>query len=111
MADVSAYPEIIKRVIQEYAGFKPSLGEVEVETVFADAQGHYELVYSGWHDFRRIHGVVIHVDIRGDKVWIQHDGTEDGIAGELMEAGIPQERIVLAWHHPHKRPFTGFAVG
>lgn len=110
MVPVERYPEIVKRIIGEYAVFEPSLGEVEVETIFDDARGHYELVYNGWHDFRRIHGPVIHVDIRDGKVWIQHDGTESGIADELVEAGIPPEHIVLAFHHPDKRKYTGFAV-
>ena len=41
---------------------------------------------------------------------IQHDGTESGIADELVQAGIPPEHIVLAFHHPDKRQYTGFAV-
>jgi hypothetical protein len=54
---------------------------------------------------------VIHIDLRDGKVWIQHDGTEDGVAGELVEAGIPRDRIVLAFHHPSKRKYSDFAVG
>ena len=100
----------VKNVINEYAAFRPSLGDVEVETIFDDQRGHYELMYTGWHDARRIHGSVIHVDIRDGKIWIQHDGTEEGIANDLLEAGIPAEQIVLAFHHPRKRQFTGFAV-
>ncbi len=45
-----------------------------------------------------------------DRVWIQQDGTEDGIAGELIQAGIERERIVLGFHPAWKRPITGFAV-
>jgi hypothetical protein len=51
------------------------------------------------------------VDIRDDLVWIQHDGTEDGIANELVEAGIPREQIVLAFHPPDQRKRTSFATG
>ncbi|MGF1958284.1 MAG: element excision factor XisI family protein [Aulosira sp. DedVER01a] len=29
------------------------------------------------------------------KLWIQQDGTDDGIANELAAAGIPKENIVL----------------
>ena len=39
---------------------------------------HYELMYAGWNGPYRIHGSVLHVDIRNGKVWIQHDGTEEG---------------------------------
>ena len=50
------------------------------------------------------------MDVRGDKVWIQRDGTEDGIAEELVDAGIPRDHIVLAFHHPSSRPYTDYAV-
>jgi XisI protein/XisH protein len=105
------YHETVKRIIKEYAALKPYYGEIEVETVFDEAWGHYEMVYAGWDEPRRIHGTVIHVDIRGDKIWIQHDGTEDGLANELMAAGVPASQIVLAFHPPDQRKLTPFAVG
>ena len=42
--------------------------------------------------------------------WIQQDGTEDGIATDLMVAGIPKERIVLGFKRPESRKYTEFAV-
>src|SRR6185312_4596708 len=106
----ATYPGIVKRIIRDYAALKPSFGDIVVETIFDDSQGHYELVYSGWDGWHRVHGSVIHVDIREGKVWIQHDGTESGITDELLEAGIPPEHIVLAFHHPDKRKHMPFAV-
>jgi XisI protein len=53
---------------------------------------------------------LIHVEIIDSKVWIQVDGTEDGIAQDLVQAGIPKEDIVLGFHEPSIRPHTGFAV-
>lgn len=44
------------------------------------------------------------------KVWVQRDGTEDGIANELVQAGIAKEDIVLGFHKPAVRPYTGSAV-
>jgi len=49
-------------------------------------------------------------DIREDKIWIQEDRTEAGVASELAEMGVPKDAIVLAFHAPYKRPYTGFAV-
>jgi hypothetical protein len=54
---------------------------------------------------------LIHIDIKEDKIWIQHDGTESGVANELVELGIPQSKIVLGYHDPNSRQFTDFAVG
>jgi hypothetical protein len=50
------------------------------------------------------------VDIRDGRILIQHDGTEEGIAHAFLQAGIPHQHIVLAFHHPEKRKLTPFAV-
>ncbi len=44
------------------------------------------------------------------KIWIQRDGIEEGIATELLEAGILKEQIVLGFKSEHIRPYTEFAV-
>ena len=111
MDRIAKYRDVVKQIIRDYAAFDPSQDAVEAETVFDDERGHYELVYTGWEKRRRIHGTVIHVDIRDGKIWVQHDGTEEGIADELLAAGVPYEHIVLAFHHPDSRKYTPFAVG
>ena len=111
MVSVSDFPSIIKRVLEEYAAFKPSYGAIDVETIFDDVRGHYELMYAGWIDQKRVHGSVVHVDLKDDKVWIEQDGTERGITDDLMELGIPQDRIVLAFQHPTQRRHGAFAKG
>ncbi|MBI5515386.1 MAG: XisI protein [Deltaproteobacteria bacterium] len=103
MVPVMEYGSIVRAVIREYASVKPSYGEVEVETVFDEPGGHYELVYAGWLDQKRIHGSVVHIDVRGDRVWIQHDGTSTGVANDLIERGIPEGHLVLAFQHPSLR--------
>ena len=62
-------------------------------------------------ELHRVYECLLHVDIREGKVWIQEDRTEVGLACELMELGVPKDDIVLAFHAPYKRPYTGFAVG
>ncbi|MHB2016120.1 MAG: element excision factor XisI family protein [Candidatus Xenobia bacterium] len=108
--DQVSYSEVVKRIINEYAAVKPSYGQVDVETVFDEERKHYELTWLGWDGYKRIHGPILHVDIRDGKVWIQHDGTERGIADELVEAGVPREHIVLGFHHPDARKHTPFAA-
>jgi hypothetical protein len=41
----------------------------------------------------------------------QYDGTEVGVANQLIEMGVPKQDIVLAFHEPEVRQFTDFAVG
>ncbi|MBI4670497.1 MAG: XisI protein [Chloroflexi bacterium] len=110
MDTVAHYRDLIKQVIRGHAKYKPAFGDVRTETIFDQAQDHYELTQAGWDGLRRIEGTVIHIDIINSKIWIQHDGTEYGVARELEELGVPRHDIVLAFHAPSKRPFTGYAV-
>ena len=79
--------------------------------IFDPVQGHFELMNVGWHGQQRIHGCILHVDIKDGKIWIQHDGTEEGIANRLVAAGVPKSDIVLAFQTPFQRRHTEFAVG
>lgn len=111
MAQVSEYTDIVKRIIRAYGAVHPSVGDIRVETICDDAQGHYELVYSGWNRSTRVHGPVLHLDVHDGKVWVEHDGTSPGVVDDLLAAGIPAEHIVLAFQPPNARPHTGFATG
>jgi hypothetical protein len=66
---------------------------------------------AGWVGDRRVYGSAIHIDLKGDKLWIQFEGTERGVAAELLEAGVPSQHMVLAFHAPDVRKHTPFATG
>jgi hypothetical protein len=50
------------------------------------------------------------VDIKGSKIWIQHNMTEADIGQELVEKGVPSSDIVLGLRPPYKRPYTNYGV-
>lgn len=106
---LDAYRTIIERVLTEYSQFRYAYGEIDRQTVFDRTRDHYLLLSVGWDD-RRVHGCLIHIDLINGKCWIQRDGTEVGIACELEAAGIPKDRIVLAFQPPELRPLAGYAV-
>lgn len=109
MARVEDYPRYVEEIIRRYGQYKPSYGDVEVQTIIDRERQHFQLVNVGWDKNQRIRGCVLHVDIRDNRIWIQHDGTETGIANELVEMGVPKQDIVLAFLAPYKRQFTEFA--
>jgi hypothetical protein len=109
MDKLEHYRAIIERALSDYAKVPYAYGEIASQTVFDRAGDHYLLVNVGW-DEGRVHGCLIHIDLIDGKCWIQRDGTEDGIALALEEAGIPKSDIVLAWKPPEIRPITGYAV-
>jgi hypothetical protein len=105
------YRDIVRRIVKQYAGYKPANGQIDTETIIDPERDHYEVMYIGWDGPRRVHGSVIHLDIIEGKIWIQHDGTNWPVADELVEAGVPREDIVLAFQPAKVRPLTGFGVG
>jgi hypothetical protein len=67
------------------------------------------LIHVGWENEERVYGCVVHVDIKNGKIWVQRDLTEEGIANQLVELGVPKTDIVLGFRTPYVRQFTGFA--
>lgn len=111
MDKLAEYRQIIQQVLTIHAQIKPAYGEIERQTIFDVQQDHYQVVNTGWENRRRVYGCLIHLDIRDCKIWIQYDGTEIGVANELIEYGILKQDIVLAYQPPYMRKLTEFAVG
>jgi hypothetical protein len=103
--------DIIKKILQEHAQYRASLPDsYDSQVLFDDERGRYLVLDIGWNDDSYLHTTPIHLDLIGDKIWIQYDDTEEGIATDLLEVGVPKEDIVLGFRHPKIREYTGFAV-
>ncbi len=109
MDTLKEYRAIIERVLQDYISFF-SRGAIERELIVDCAQNHFIVMGLGWEEGRRVYNTIIHIDILNDKIWIQRDETRDGIAYELVQAGIPHDQIVLGFQPESDRPYTEFAV-
>ena len=110
MDTIATYREVIERIMAEYARTPPAYGDIQTQMIAQHNTDSYLLMAIGWMGTKRIHDCLIHTDIINGKIWIQADGTEDGFANKLVEAGIPKEQVVLGFHPQDVRPFTGFAV-
>ena len=110
MAKIDKYRQIVTEILTEYSSHKPSYGDIEVEFILDTERDRYQLVHAGWSNRRRVYGCTIHIDLKEDKIWIQNDGTEVGIANVLVERGVSPQDIVLAYHAPYLRKYTDFAV-
>ena len=110
MATLDNYRQIVESVLGAYTQIPYAHGDICTEAVFDRENDRYLLVNVGWDSGRRVHGSLVHIDIIDGKLWIQRDGLEEGVATELIAAGIPRENMVLAVHPPEIRKHTGFAV-
>jgi XisI protein len=102
--------QLIECILEDYAKVPYSHGDFHLQPIFDREQNHYLLMLVGWEGIRRVHGCLVHVDIIDGKFWIQRDGTERGIARELIDAGVSKDNIVLAFRSPEMRELSEFAI-
>jgi len=110
MDKLERYRDAILALLDRYSEFRPSNKDIGVYKVIDRVGHHYQIMHEGWSNKHRYYGAVLHFDIKDGKIWIQHNGTENDIAAELMELGVAKDDIVLAFHAPQLRKYTGFAV-
>jgi hypothetical protein len=111
MDKITRYRQIIQEILTAHSQIQPAYGEIEMQILFDRERDRYQVLRAGWLQKKRVYGVLIQIDLKGEKIWIQYDGTEIGVANELTENGIPKEDIVLAYHSPFIRQYDGFAIG
>jgi hypothetical protein len=109
MDELSTFRQIVKEQTQACADRFVQVA-YEVSPVFDDERGHYLLMLFGRDQDKRIHDTILHFRLHNGKVWVELDEAFEGITTDLVEAGIPRDKIVLAMHSPWKRQFTEFAV-
>lgn len=105
MATVATYQRLIRDILTDradlYRAHVPA--SIDQVLVFDDARGHYLWLESGWENHRRVERIIVHARLSDDQIAIEEDWTEDGVATLLIAAGVPAERIALAFHDPALR--------
>lgn len=106
------YPKLIKNILTEYVELSNRHPNPDIETflIVDEIKAHYIWMNLGWQNGERVTGMTVYVRVRDSKFWIEEDWTEDGIATDLVRAGVPKEDIVLAFHEPKMRQYTEFAI-
>lgn len=112
MDKLTEYPKLIEHILTKYVDLCNQNPNPNIETflIVDEAKAHYIWMNLGWHDGDRITGMTVYVRIRDGKFWVEEDWTENGIATDLVRAGVPKEDIVLAFHEPKMRQYTDFDV-
>lgn len=110
MDPIEKYRAAIVRVLEQWESRPGPESTLRFEPVFDRERDRYLLTVIGWDRGQHVHSVLAHIDLEGGKLWIHHDRTETGIAPDLVAAGVPPDRIVLAFKSPARRAQTGYAV-
>lgn len=112
MDKVTHYRNLIKQVLTEYDNLSHRSSTQHSETclVFDENHDHYLWLTVDWQGSKRLKYTQVHIRIKNDKIYIEEDWTEEGIATELMRLGVSPSEIVLAFQPPDVRKFTEFAI-
>jgi len=98
--------EFLREFIAENSPFVSALSYLEV-------LGYHQLNNEDkayFEEFFKVKAISVYVRIKNEKIYIEEDWTEEGIATELLQECVPKEDIVLAFHDPETRKLTEFAV-
>jgi hypothetical protein len=112
MDKTTKYQKLIKNLLTKYEELATRHPDPNVEPhlIFDEKRDEYLWLQIGWSNDRRVHGATLHLRLKNGKIWIEQDWTEDGIATDLLRAGVPNDDIVLAFHLPELRSMSEFAV-
>ena len=100
------YPETIQQVFQFHLNH-----DSQLHAIYDKERDRYQLLDCHWQGEIHQFGCTVYVTLEQGKIWIHRDFTEPGIANQLLEAGVPNTDIVLAFHAPNVRQYTDFAIG
>ena len=112
MDKVAAYREAIKKALNWFVDIdhRQPNPQGEVYLIADEKSDDYILMELGWQGDKKIQVMRVFARIRNGKIYIEEDWTEDGIADDLLDTGVPKEDIVLAFHPPNMRQYTEFAA-
>lgn len=107
LSKVDRYRQVMMQFLLEQSG-EGGLEGIESQPIFDQQRDRYLILSQGWRGQERVYWVVMHLELRDGKVWIQRNQTEVDIEAELLALGIPQTEIVLGIIPPEYRALAGF---
>lgn len=112
MDRVTFLQEKINAVIAEYLKNlrQNDSQNIDFQSIIDEKGKHFQLIAVGWEGRQRVFNLLFHLDIIGEKIWVQADKMEDSVAEILVEKGVSKKEIVLAYFPDYHRVHTEYAV-
>lgn len=113
MDKMKKYQKIVSEVILDVAQKLSTTHDIDSESLLSidKIHGQYIILMDSWEGIERSYGPLVHIEIKLDsKVWLRFDGTDLEIGQELLNKGISEKDLVLAFHSPQMRKYTQFAM-
>lgn len=111
MEKIRKYGKIILDILRNEAIERPH-SNVKDLIITDDTTHHYQLIRTGWENNQHfVYTIIFHFHIETDgKIWLLQNNTDIPITDELLKRDVPASDIVLGFHPPEYRQYTGFAA-
>ncbi len=112
MDKLAQYRTIIQKLFTAFAAWanRTPPPNTELLTVFDEQHDYYLLLNVQWGRYECVQSAMVFVRLVNDKIYIEEDWTEEGIATGLLNEGVPKQDIVLAFQPPELRALSEFAA-
>ena len=97
MDRVTFLQEKINAVIAEYLKNlrQADNQNIDFQPIIDEKGKHFQLIAVGWEGRQRVFNLLFHLDIIGEKIWVQADKMEDSVAEFLVEKGVSDRKSVV----------------
>ena len=114
MDKIAKYRKIVTEVLENYAASQPhnlhNTHALNIQLLFDPKRDQYQVLGLGWRGEQQSFLVILHFAIQNGKIWLYRNVADYDILEDIEARGVPKEDIVLAFHSPAMRSFTGYAV-
>jgi hypothetical protein len=105
------YRNIIQKVRSDFVALRESMNTpIQTQVLIDTTNDHYQVLRTGWRNGKQVFNVIFHFDIINEKIYLQRNVSDYDIIEDIELLGVPKHDIVLAFHAPNMRPFTGYAA-
>ena len=104
------YGKLLREILSQKINLVKPTSKLAEILVADDENGVFAWQAFGWVNGERQSYQRFFARLSGNKIYIEEDWTEEGIATLLMEKGVPAQDIVLEFHPPEMRQYTEFAL-
>ncbi len=94
VSKLNRYRQILQQVVEHHAAMPAEPAHVESLPICDPVHDDYLLMDVDRSPKGSVGYIVLHLRLKDGKVHVERDGIEDGIAQDLVEAGVAEEDIV-----------------
>ncbi|WP_428655190.1 XisI protein [Runella sp.] len=111
MEKLKKYQLILSELVESFAkaAFSVQPG-LENQAITDMIHNHFQVVTLGWENGKFVFDILLHFDIKDDKIWIQQNWTDVLIDEELIKKGVEKADIVVGFLPPYAREYAQLAT-